>query len=208
MLYTASFFEVDRHHGQCFSISRYAPRGYQDWPELKFLAPSAQLLSDWDAELIDEKEYTQRYYAELAPNFETQIKPWLLGLDPAVDLTLCCYERSNAEGRKKFCHRNLVASIARKHRHEIFGGCDIKAAPPPPRNQFDPELCRGKRYTYGGASKELKKQFAGVLLEIVLNNDGCINCLGSNGNYYQSVPNLIEVPKSKWHLYQQEAKLG
>lgn len=201
MLFFASYFEPNNHHGQCYSISLYPPRGYQDWPHLKFFAPSSQLLSDWEANLIDEAQYTQRYYAELQPKFEPQIKPWLIGLDPTVDITLCCYERSGAEGRDGFCHRNLVAAITRKHRNEIFGGCDVRYVPPP--EVFDPQKFAGKRYAYSG--KALKKQFDGVLLEIVGGDHGCINCLGSNGRYYQGVPNLVEVPKNKWHLYQQAA---
>lgn len=201
MLYFASYFETQNHHGQGVSISLHPPRGYQDWQRLEFLAPSPQLLSDWEAELVDEAGYTKRYFAELHPKFEGQIKPWLFSLDPAIDLTLCCYEKSTAEGRKKFCHRNLVAQVVKKHRNEVFGGCDVRLTQALMSDRIQPETHADKRYIYAGTADNLKKQFAGVLLEIVGGHAGYPDCKGSNGSYYQSVPNLKEVPKRQWANY-------
>jgi hypothetical protein len=61
MLYTASYFEPQYHHGLKISISCTIPRGFKVDGSLPFLAPKLDLLNDWKAQKIDELGYIQRY---------------------------------------------------------------------------------------------------------------------------------------------------
>ena len=49
MLYTASYFEPQRHHGKLISISRSIPQNFRINSRLEFFIPSADLLRDWKA---------------------------------------------------------------------------------------------------------------------------------------------------------------
>lgn len=121
MLYTASYFEPRYHQGRLLSISRSSPQGFKVSGKLKFLIPSAELLSDWKTKKIDEIEYTQRYRAQIKQSWG-EVKAWLNSLDPKQDLTLLCWEVKGT-----FCHRNLVALLVQKHRTDCYGGRDVVA---------------------------------------------------------------------------------
>ncbi|KJH69801.1 DUF488 family protein, N3 subclade [Aliterella atlantica] len=120
MLYTASYFEPEHHHGVLLSISRSVPKGFRVDGALDFLAPNAQLLKDWKAKSIDEEAYCQRYRLQLKESWQ-QVSSWLKSLDAKTNQTLLCWEHQGA-----FCHRNLIALLVQKHRSDVFGGCDIR----------------------------------------------------------------------------------
>ncbi|WP_013320678.1 hypothetical protein [Gloeothece verrucosa] len=137
MIYTASYFEPHRHHGQLFSISRSIPHNFRVDGRLEFFVPSADLLQDWKQKRINEEEYTSRYREEVKANFPV-IKVWLANLDPKKHITLLCWERSGMDEALKhwektgkwkherpFCHRNLVIKIVQKFRPDCYGGTDI-----------------------------------------------------------------------------------
>jgi hypothetical protein len=61
VIYTASYFETNRHHGKLLSISRSIPQGFRVDGRLEFFIPGADLLWDWKTKRINEEEYTNRY---------------------------------------------------------------------------------------------------------------------------------------------------
>lgn len=133
MIYTASYFEPVHHHGKLLSISRSIPKGFKVDGKLDFLAPNAQLLKDWQAKSIDEDEYCKRYRTQLKESWQ-QVADWLKSLDAKTTATLLCWEA------KGFCHRNLVAKLAQKHRPDVFGGCDVRRVEIPKCNLCQTEL--------------------------------------------------------------------
>ena len=73
MLYTASYFEPQRHHGKLISISRSIPQNFRIHGRLEFFIPSADLLRDWKAKRIGEEEYTNRYREQIKANLKPPI---------------------------------------------------------------------------------------------------------------------------------------
>lgn len=144
MIYTASYFEPHRYHGQLLSISRTVPQGFRVDGRLEFFVPSADLLRSWKEKRIGEQEYTNRYREQIKANFKT-IKTWLSTLDPKVDMTLLCWERNGIDETMKrslkarlrrgqegkwheehpFCHRNLAIKLVEKFRPDCYGGTDV-----------------------------------------------------------------------------------
>lgn len=129
MIYTASWFEPQNHHGALVSISRSNPRHVSaDTPKLEFFCPSAELLRRWKFGMTEET-YINVFREEIKSNWSV-ILQWLEGLNPDIDQTLCCWESSYKGNAievpiKYFCHRNLVAKIVEKRRPDCFGGCDV-----------------------------------------------------------------------------------
>lgn len=119
MIFAASYFQTERHHGQLISISRSIPRGFRVDGRLDFFVPSADLLRDWQGNCIDEIEYTDRYREQIRANLKP-IKAWLERLDPKEDQTLLCWEKSG-----NFCHRNLAIKLVERYRKDCYGGCDL-----------------------------------------------------------------------------------
>lgn len=119
MLYTASYFQTTNHHGRLISVSRTIPKDFEIDGKLSFFAPQQDLLADWKEKKITPEIYQEQYRNQIKHCWE-QVKAWLAKLDPNQDATLLCWE---AKG--KFCHRNLIAQLVRKHRPDCFGGCDI-----------------------------------------------------------------------------------
>ena len=120
MLYTASYFEPQHHHGLKIAISRTVPRGFKVDGSLLFLAPNSDLLNDWKAQKIDEAGYIQQYREQTKGNWG-EVKAWLDKLNAKQRLTLlCCCETAGS-----FCHRALIAKLVKKYRPDCFGGCDV-----------------------------------------------------------------------------------
>jgi len=151
MLYTASYFAPEHHHGRLLSISRSVPKGFKVDGLLEFLAPNAQLLSLWQAKSIDEDEYCKRYRLQLKESWQ-QVLSWLKSLDKNTTATLLCYEPKGA-----FCHRNLVAKLVRKHRPEIFGGCDVRRVEIPKCSLCQVELIIGLDANFCSGCRTWKK---------------------------------------------------
>jgi len=120
MLYTASYFEPQHHHGLKIAISRTVPRGFKVDGSLLFLAPNSDLLNDWKVQKIDEAGYIQQYREQIKENWG-EVKAWLDKLNAKQQLTLlCCCETAGS-----FCHRALIAKLVKKYRPNCFGGCDV-----------------------------------------------------------------------------------
>jgi len=120
MLYTASYFEPQHHHGLKIAISRTVPRGFKVDGSLLFLAPNSDLLNDWKAQKIDEAGYIQQYREQIKDNWG-EVKAWLDKLNAKQQLTLlCCCEKADS-----FCHRVLIAKLVKKYRPDCFGGCNV-----------------------------------------------------------------------------------
>ena len=123
MLYSASYFEPQNHHGSLVSISRSHPRSFQVDDQLPFLAPSQRLLDDWKHHQLTEEGYIDRYRQELQQAWP-QVNSWLASLTPEGDCTLLCWEKAG-----EFCHRNLAMKVVRKHRPDCYSGRDISTDP-------------------------------------------------------------------------------
>lgn len=119
MIYTASYFQPDNHHGQVISISLSAPRNVKKHGEIKMFAPNRELLNDYKAKRVDDEGYVARYREQLRPIWP-QIKEWLDSLNPDEDMTLCCWEKAG-----EFCHRNLVIKFIETYRPDCLGGQDV-----------------------------------------------------------------------------------
>ncbi len=119
MLYTASYFEPQFHHGQLIAISQTIPKGVRVDSRLEFLAPSKSLLADCQAEKITQDQYIERYRVQIKESWK-QVKSWLNTLSCTDDSTLVCWEKKGS-----FCHRNLIAKLVKRHHPECLGGCDI-----------------------------------------------------------------------------------
>lgn len=141
MIYTASYFEENCHHGRLISISRSEPKRIRIHDKLDFLVPSAELLRDWKSNLIDVAGYTARYREEVRQNWKS-VKTWLNSLDPVEDQTLLCWEGSGIDETLKrwqetgqwreeqpFCHRNLAIKLVERYRPDCYGGRDVLLVP-------------------------------------------------------------------------------
>jgi hypothetical protein len=73
VLYTASYFEPQRHYGKLISISRSIPKNFRVHSRLEFFIPSADLLRDWKAKRIGEEEYTNRYREQIRANLKVKL---------------------------------------------------------------------------------------------------------------------------------------
>jgi uncharacterized protein YeaO (DUF488 family) len=120
MIFTASYFQGENHHGKRISISRSEPRGAVTDGKLWLFVPDASLLADYRAGRLDERGYTARYREQVRRQFP-KIKAWLDALDPDEDLTLLCWEKAG-----DFCHRNLAIKFVERYRPDCFGGKDIR----------------------------------------------------------------------------------
>lgn len=151
MIYTASYFEPNRHHGKLLSISRSIPQGFQVQGRLEFFIPSADLLQDWKKQRIGKGEYTDRYREQIKANLKA-IQAWLSDLDPQEDMTLLCWERSgkdrtlvSSQGKRPlneeqaFCHRNLAIKLVYRFRLDCYGGTDVINYPLPVCQSAKPE---------------------------------------------------------------------
>jgi uncharacterized protein YeaO (DUF488 family) len=122
MIYTASFFQPENHHGKLVPISRTVPKGFSTKDSLSFFIPSSSLLKDWKAGKLTKEEYIDRYREEMKVNLP-QIKEWVNSLDSEIDQTLLCWEKTT--DKNYFCHRELVIKFVQVWKPICFGGCDI-----------------------------------------------------------------------------------
>lgn len=103
MIYTASYFNQQDHHGRVYCISRTQPKGQQH-PVLDFFLPPGWLLDKYRRGAITWDSYVDHYwYKVLIPNWG-KISQWASTLTD--DVTLCCWEQGAT-----YCHRSLVASF-------------------------------------------------------------------------------------------------
>lgn len=151
MLYTASYFEPKNHHGVLLSISRSVPKSFKVDDKLEFLAPNAQLLKDWKEKNIDEATYCERYRLQLKESWQ-QVSCWLASLNKNTTATLLCYEPLGV-----FCHRNLIAKLVKKHRPEVFGGCDVRRVEIPKCSSCKTELTIGLDANFCSGCRAWKK---------------------------------------------------
>ena len=118
MIYTASYFTPEHHHGLKISISRSEPKNIVVLGYLNMFAPSLALLNQWKKGM-SEQEYIDIYREEMRRKWY-HIDFWLTRLKPEEDQTLLCWEKKG-----QFCHRNLVIKFVEKYRPDCYGGMDI-----------------------------------------------------------------------------------
>lgn len=127
MLYTASYFEAQNHHGKLISISRSRPQNF-NIPTLDFLAPTQELLKFWKDVTKTAKpeelpkyweQYQNRFLGLLGERME-KIDQWLSTIDPRQDYTLLCWEKAG-----EYCHRNDVGQLLAARAPELWGGFDV-----------------------------------------------------------------------------------
>lgn len=139
MLYTASYFEPQNHHGKLISISRSRPKNFTQLPTLDFFTPSQDLLNFWkdrsksaapvDAVSRSEElvgywsEYQQGFLDLLNDRFE-QVEEWLTSLNQNDHYTLLCWEKAG-----DYCHRNDVGELIAARQKELWGGFDVTLTP-------------------------------------------------------------------------------
>ncbi len=122
MIYTASYFQKENHHGKLVPISRTVPKGFSTKDSLSFFIPSSNLLKDWKAKTITKDEYIARFREEIRIVLP-EIKQWLKSLKPTENLTLLCWEKTT--DKNYFCHRDLIIKFIERDRPDCLGGCDI-----------------------------------------------------------------------------------
>jgi len=112
-----AFREADSYPGRRFSIALSQPKGH-DYQQLTFLAPTAEMLKEWNAK-HDIVRYTHRYNALLTAN-KAQVLEWIKGLQG--DEVLLCWEsyiKTNSERERHFCHRLILGRLIAKHRPDL-----------------------------------------------------------------------------------------
>ena len=103
------FDKIDPDDGLRLLIMRKWPRGI-GWEKnkidkwMKDLAPSTELLNDWNQKKIDFKEYTKRYLEEMKAQEDKINELRQLAKDNMI--TLLCHEKGDNE-----CHRRLLKDL-------------------------------------------------------------------------------------------------
>ena len=106
-LYTGYFA---RHglHSHAYSIARGQP-WVCNLPAISKLAPSGQLLADYNSGRIDWEEYAVRYFTQLN----------ILGIEKVEEMLLDGMVLLCWEGPGKNCHRHLLAEWLQEYYHEV-----------------------------------------------------------------------------------------
>lgn len=177
MIYTASYFTPETHHGSLVPISRSVPSQYKALNNTHslqpLLAPSADLLKWWKKQESRYKEmgwdfpsdeviaqYTAQYREEIRANKDA-ISQYILQVDSTKDETWLCWEKPG-----EFCHRNLAYELAAKVRPDCVGGKDVEVAKTVeialPKCSFEV----GDRVTLPGTNQ------SGIVLEIKPEREG------------------------------------
>ena len=102
MIYTGYYSNIQFYMDQGLtpiSISGKPPEGYKGlwW---KHLAPSWSIFSQWKNGIIDDNQYTQRFFNEILSNLNVQ--DIVYDLQRIENPILLCYEKTG------FCHRHLI----------------------------------------------------------------------------------------------------
>lgn len=119
MIYTASHFARNCHHGIRTSVSLKDPPDHPADVRLEFFNPLPTMING-----MDRKQYLGLWWG-LMEQRRPQVEAWLASLDPAENITLLDWEDSQSP----YANRNLVLAIARKHRPDCVGGSDIECKP-------------------------------------------------------------------------------
>lgn len=113
MIFTASFFRPETHHGQPISIDLYAPPSWSG-QELKLFAPSQEIVRAW-GQSPDESLFVGSY-RELIRDRLPFISHWVETVRP-YDCTLLTWEPTG-----RFDHRSLVAKLISHYWPQSWGG--------------------------------------------------------------------------------------
>lgn len=126
MIYFASYFAPDHHHGLKVSISNSTPDGFKCDRHLDYLAPPKGTLSYWQKVKAQGKP-TEADWELFKTGYRIHIKKVILEFkeflefcEPHEDMTFLSWEEAG-----NYCHRNLVAKIVEKMFHHLYGGCDV-----------------------------------------------------------------------------------
>lgn len=126
MLYTASYFQPENHHGQLLSVSRSRPQNFRSIKTLHFFTPSQDLLKFWKdksktAQLEELPKLWEQYqdgFFDLLDERIDQIHSWTSALK-YEDYTLLCWEKAG-----EYCHRNDVGELLAARCAHLWGGFD------------------------------------------------------------------------------------
>ena len=118
MIYLSSFFGPGQ--GPRYSIARWSPKGFQgDHTTLAWLGargPDGAPLRH-----LPPETFLNRYYRYHLDRQFDRLYTWLNSLDPAEDVTLCCWctpKRQHPHSRL-YCHRILIGYIIEDHRLDV-----------------------------------------------------------------------------------------
>jgi hypothetical protein len=128
MIYSASYFMPSHHHGRLYSISRSAPASFRRVDAIPFFVPDTPEIKRLDKKTADFIEQYTVLYRQLWRDRLPLIRDWMEGLDPDIDATILCWEKS-----PNFCHRNLVMKAVAYYRPDCYGGQDIARIVEAPR---------------------------------------------------------------------------
>jgi hypothetical protein len=113
MIYVTSFFDLEGvDWRKVHTIALTVPSGLTVARRVPCLFPTWDMVRDFKAGRITEKQYTAKY-RELMLARWPRVKRWLRNLPSDQDIYLCCWERTG------FCHRYLVAKLIRKFRPDL-----------------------------------------------------------------------------------------
>jgi len=119
MIYLSSFFGPGK--GPRYSIARWAPDSFTgDKRTLSFLG--ARDTQGNALRHLDPDTFRARYLDYLASEeVWTRLTAWADTLDPAVDLTLCCWCTTARQQphTKLYCHRVLLGHVLMKLRPDV-----------------------------------------------------------------------------------------
>lgn len=120
-IYFAGISDKPEYPGQYFNIAKSKKMPY---PRLECLAPMWYMVQDHQVGLMDDKIYID-VYLKLMNERRKEVKALFDSLKPDEDQCwLCfCHEYESPEheilGKKKFCHRRIVAKMLKSMRPDI-----------------------------------------------------------------------------------------
>jgi uncharacterized protein YeaO (DUF488 family) len=115
MIYTSYFANYRNFPTLCIpvSIARYLPGHIKYMKELKLLAPSESLLSEYKKGKLKDRDYALMYFDELRSKIE-DVRAVLMQLDYYDRYILLCYEKKG-----DFCHRHLLEIFVNEYLPEL-----------------------------------------------------------------------------------------
>lgn len=125
MIYFASYFAPEHHHGLKVSISDSVPEGFQCDRHIDYLVPPPGTLNYWQkvkaqgTPTESDWELFKTGYRIHIKKVIGEFKEFLEFCEPHEDMTFLCHEKQG-----NWCHRNLVAKIVEKMFPHLYGGCD------------------------------------------------------------------------------------
>ena len=152
MLYTASYFQPETHHGKLISISASQPAQFKKLPTLNFFAPTWKLVEQWKNSKKTPKDWHdyQDHFYHLVDERWNQIEDWFGDRTFLEEnITLLCWEKP-----KDYCHRNDVGALIAANLPYLWGGGDVQLT------QLEKKLikCRKKGFQISCYQQKFSKE--------------------------------------------------